>query len=405
MKAFKFAVLIMSPLLALVFSCSKDGLKSFELTGYAQKGPFIVGSLVTISELDNELNQTGKVFTTTIIDDLGKFELQDIELSSGYVKITADGNYYNELLGSIVSDRLVLSAIADLNDTRSVNINVLTNLESERLKYLIKEENYSFSKAKEQCLKEILKIFSIDSVPATSSEDLDISGTGQENLELLAISSIIQTGRNVGEMIELMTRIQLDIKEDGILDSKTLLKDLFLSAFKTNAWPIAKNLYDRYSNLGIIIDYPDIQPIIDTILSASEFEKPWELEFPPSTQYGLNILTMGDTVMVDTSLSYCFAVNQKVSGDLGFILTSIMSFYEPHPGSGRYNMDITNYDWGGYQLIEFDTEQAWPLDFPLTDFTGSSVFQISFHNHGMFDVKLEQSAFYSSFSKRQFIFW
>ena len=35
--------------------------------GYVEKGPFVIGSSVMIYELDNNLTQTGKCFTTTML--------------------------------------------------------------------------------------------------------------------------------------------------------------------------------------------------------------------------------------------------------------------------------------------------------------------------------------------------
>ena len=51
-------------------------------SGYVQKGPFISGSSVAISELDEELNQTGRNYFTTVTGNSGSFEQKQIELIS-----------------------------------------------------------------------------------------------------------------------------------------------------------------------------------------------------------------------------------------------------------------------------------------------------------------------------------
>ena len=43
------------------------------LSGKVQKGPFIEGTNVDIFELNNTFAQTGKVFSTTIIDKNGSY--------------------------------------------------------------------------------------------------------------------------------------------------------------------------------------------------------------------------------------------------------------------------------------------------------------------------------------------
>ena len=68
-------------------------------TGYAQKGPFINGSAVLITELDSLFNQTGRSYSLTIADNSGKFEQKEMVLASNYVQVKVDGYYYNEVRG------------------------------------------------------------------------------------------------------------------------------------------------------------------------------------------------------------------------------------------------------------------------------------------------------------------
>ena len=79
MKA-KFLTIICVLLLSLS-SC--DEVKVTAVTkevfnGYVQKGPYINGSSVVISELDGSLNQTGRVYSTVITGNSGAFEQKQI---------------------------------------------------------------------------------------------------------------------------------------------------------------------------------------------------------------------------------------------------------------------------------------------------------------------------------------
>ena len=88
-------VLLVLMAIGMFFSC-QDDLENSEkndddsvitkavFSGYVQKGPFINGSSVTILELDENLDQTGKTYFTTISDNLGSFEKKNIELISNY---------------------------------------------------------------------------------------------------------------------------------------------------------------------------------------------------------------------------------------------------------------------------------------------------------------------------------
>ncbi|MBE9487761.1 MAG: hypothetical protein IMY73_01115, partial [Bacteroidetes bacterium] len=59
--------------LILMSSCEKDpntkipeNITEGDIYGVIQKGPFVRGSKVTITELDKNLNMTGKTYTTQI---------------------------------------------------------------------------------------------------------------------------------------------------------------------------------------------------------------------------------------------------------------------------------------------------------------------------------------------------
>ena len=98
---------------AMLFSACKDSgselsVKKDVFGGYAQKGPFVNGSSVTISELDANLDQTGRVYLTTISDNSGSFEKKNIELVSNYVELKVDGYYFDEISGQTSIGQMTL---------------------------------------------------------------------------------------------------------------------------------------------------------------------------------------------------------------------------------------------------------------------------------------------------------
>ena len=69
-----------------------------EITGVSQKGPFLLGSSVTIQELDGDsLNQTGKSFKASVKSKSGDFAVNVEDLVSQYVLLEIKGYYYNEV--------------------------------------------------------------------------------------------------------------------------------------------------------------------------------------------------------------------------------------------------------------------------------------------------------------------
>lgn len=53
----------------------KPDIPEYSINGSVQKGQFIQGSVVTIQELNERLQPTGKSYQTQILDDMGSFEL------------------------------------------------------------------------------------------------------------------------------------------------------------------------------------------------------------------------------------------------------------------------------------------------------------------------------------------
>ncbi len=213
--------------LFIATGCQEDeqvtqSAQSVSITGYVQKGPFINGTAITVSELDQKLVATGKNFTTQIIDNKGSFSLKDVKLQSDFVQLIAEGFYFDEVRGEKSAAQLTLFALADVSDASSVNINLLSHLEKDRVIYLMQEEEKSFATAKQQAQREILAVFGIEKNDMASSELLDISQDGEDNAILLAVSAVLQGNNSVAELSELLANIITDIREDGVLDSESV---------------------------------------------------------------------------------------------------------------------------------------------------------------------------------------
>lgn len=51
---------------------------SKQIAGHIEKGPFVQGSEVTLTDLKKDLSQSGKTFTTNTSTDLGSFDFGQI---------------------------------------------------------------------------------------------------------------------------------------------------------------------------------------------------------------------------------------------------------------------------------------------------------------------------------------
>jgi uncharacterized protein (TIGR02145 family) len=255
----------------ILYSCKKDIVKinKSKLTGFVQKGPYIIGTNVFMYELTSSMLQTGKAFNTQISSNNGYFEFGNIQLISPYVEFAANGFYYNEVSGDISIAPLNLFALSNIDDHSTVNINLLTHLEKRRVENLVKQGE-TFSDAKKVAQSEILGLFGFN-LEMPVSEMLDMYVKNESNAVLLAISVILQGNRSVGELTEFLTRMSVML-EDGISGNEGFAAGLRQSVFKLNLPTIRTNLENRYKQLGVNSQIPDFEKYINDFISYSALE-------------------------------------------------------------------------------------------------------------------------------------
>lgn len=311
------------------------------LSGWVQKGPFMNGTSVNVAELSEGLIQSGKNFSTQISDNRGSFELRQLELSSQFVELKADGFYFNEISGSPSSARLVLNALSDLSDKTSLNVNLISHLERDRVYQLI-SEGLSFHEAKKQALQEILEIFSIDKPGMLESENLNITSQGDDHAVLLAISVILQGYRSVAELSELLANLNSDLKEDGELNSAELGSALINHALILRPTQIRENLEARYGETGLDVELPDFEKYLTAFIENSVYEITSVIDYPEFSPYGENMLFPELTTVV-ANQDYSLAAVLPEGTKLKIKLSGGLWYYRALP-NGPVNWSVSNYD-------------------------------------------------------------
>ena len=77
-----------------------------------------------------------------------------------YAQINASGFYFDEVGNKVSSAQLVLTGLSNLAGKTSMNVNVLSHLEMNRIRNLTSGDNpLTFSQAKVQAQEEVLAIF------------------------------------------------------------------------------------------------------------------------------------------------------------------------------------------------------------------------------------------------------
>lgn len=218
-------------------------IKDRDVAGVAQKGPFVKGSAVTVYELEGKsLNPTGRIFTTKVSSDKGEYAFQKLNLVSQYAVFEALGYYRNEVTGEISSGTVTLSALVDLTETDSVNINVLTHIDNDRVRELV-QDGSGFADAKKKSKTEISSAFGM-TPPTAGFENLDVFGTDDAgDAELLAVSMMLQSDLKSGELGSRLADVSEDIAQDGEWNDESVKGEIA-------NWVASANLDSIYANVN-----------------------------------------------------------------------------------------------------------------------------------------------------------
>ena len=167
------------------------------------------------------------------------------------MEIIADGYYYNEVAGSLSKSPITLRSISDLSEEGQTNINLLTTLESGRIRYLVSNDGKAMSEARQQAEQELYDIFNIPLEVGDSGFDkADISKAGDGNAVLLAISATLQSTRTEAELSELIAKISSEMQNTGTLGKSDLSEQIRQGGIGLDYVQIRSNLIARYEQLG-----------------------------------------------------------------------------------------------------------------------------------------------------------
>ena len=331
--------------LLAVSSCTKENTDTnenaggnFTFSGKVQKGPFVTGATITVNELNENLGQTGKAFTTSITSDDGSFSLNNIEMETNLALLSGNGFYFNEVIGQLSSAQITLQALADLTNDETVNINVLTHITKARIEKLV-SEGMSFAEAKRKAEGEFQDFLGVANHFNQGFEQMSITSEGDFNAMLLAFSIILQRPSNnlmeiptlPAELTLLMTNLSTDFAADGAINDQTLIDKLLNNISLQNQVYIRRRIQNYYSELGQNVEIPDFESYIAMFQTAHQQDLVTEFIYPdqatPAPEYGAdgevpNILVK-DITHFDGTQSYVVAaitplgksLKVKVTGD------------------------------------------------------------------------------------------
>ena len=229
-RALKLVLLVFLLLLNALFCACSEGNKNagtteeseglyavrdLDIAGVTQKGPFVTGSTVSVLGIDcKTMILTGERFTGVVINDKGEFTVEEVNLKSSCAVLEVTGYYFNEVTGEKSNDPLTLRVLTDFQNREKANVNILTHMEYNRVKYLVSEKNMAFAMAKAQAENEVLAAFDIEG-SVIEFEDMNIFEQGDDNAALLAVSVLMLGDENVAGLTERLDQFGADIEDNG----------------------------------------------------------------------------------------------------------------------------------------------------------------------------------------------
>ncbi|MBN1612342.1 MAG: SUMF1/EgtB/PvdO family nonheme iron enzyme [Polyangiaceae bacterium] len=241
------------------------------LRGAVQKGPFVLGSSVAVSEVDASGSPSGQVYSTQTINDLGEFSV-DFDYS-GFVSLEASGFYYNELSGTLSGAQIVLRAFHEItiSGTQTVFVNLVTHLSYNRVKALVGQK-LSFDDASAQAETELragLEIGLPDFDPGKQGTSLNIAGGDTDaNAYLFAVSAVVAKAAELrggpldARIQELVNTISAGLASDGTV-RQAVVDELHEAQQALDTAAVEESFQARLDELGSDAEVPDIDRILD----------------------------------------------------------------------------------------------------------------------------------------------
>lgn len=200
-------------------------VKNASISGAALKGPFKFDSPLELHELllvNDTLSYSGNDYIDEISSNKGDFVIPRVNLISPYAELVVEGLWHNEVSGLWSSEPLKLRALVDLNDRTEVNINLLTDLEYDRVVKLV-NKGYSVLAAKKQAEFEIMTAFGF-ATTIENAEDLKIfvdsaDSKHDANATLMAISLLFLGDRDESAVVESIDSFKSDFTPSGSWDN------------------------------------------------------------------------------------------------------------------------------------------------------------------------------------------
>ena len=296
-----------------VSSSSYGGIgKSKIIHGFAQKGTPVDQAEVRVVFLDEStLDRVGKAYMGKFEGDFGEYSVQVDSVESKIVQISVAGettmDKYSSIGAVLATNDIIMNAIVDIGLQDTINVNLFTHLETERVRELVRNQHLSFDEAKRRSRQEILELFHVKFLDESGNErearppeTWSFFGNTIDDIFLMAGSILLSwvPGSLSDPLFESLLE---DFALDGKWNNDSAMYRIAKSAFTNNLstmsgdviYPSSKVGYDielwrsKFDSTSSAFVSPSVVSDIDAVFTVF-----WEKEFGLGTcnQENLNEL-------------------------------------------------------------------------------------------------------------------
>ncbi len=212
---------------AIALSLLALTLSACNLSGTAEKGPFVANSNVSLKQLNSQANPiSSDSLSTRTISKTGSYAFKNIRWN-GWAELAVSGRYFNEFTASTSTNSIVLKAITNKNITfDTANVHMYSHLAAARIKYRV-SNGETLSVAWTGTQLEIKQLFGLEQVSSNINrgvEQLRLSnGSGifrKDNANLLLFTGSFLAANGDANALDLLTS---DFADDGQINGVGLL--------------------------------------------------------------------------------------------------------------------------------------------------------------------------------------
>jgi hypothetical protein len=241
------------------------------LHGAVQKGPFILGTSVSVSPLTAQGEPTGQQFEVPTSNDAGEFSVNAIP--AGPVALLATGFHFDEIRGGLSTAPLSLRALhrAGMNAT-TINLHVLGHLAEPRARKLV-AEGASVEDALAQAEGEVVAALGVGkdgfALAGPAAQASVVGMDTDDNAYVFALSAVIAQAAHLADpgapdaaLQALLNQLSLDLADDGAIDAA--LKGKLAAAETAIAADEVRTALATYlAGLGLPGQPPEFARILD----------------------------------------------------------------------------------------------------------------------------------------------